>query len=517
LCQILKFKIMKKFITVPLLFISFCFSSFLVAQNYDYLDRNQIKALIKSDGSLFNNNSQASFEVPKGMGISTIYSANLWIAGIDETGILSAAGPTYQGTEEYYYGPVANDYSNDNYKNRYNRVWKVSLAEIQNHINNFNQPGYEMPEAFLNWPAAGNTANGEAAELAPYYDYNENGMYDPQNGDFPLIRGDQAVYFIFNDASGHNNPEGTKLGYEFHGMAYCFNPSIGSALPQTVFINYRIINRSLKDYNNLYVGLWNDFSLGYEEDDCIGTDSVNKMVYVYNAYNEDAYGVDPESIDVNTYGSPAPAQGLMLLSPEIQGAVVTPYSCCYDTVIYNYLRSLNHDGTPFHYGGTGYVTNFYNPGSSYAWDAKALISAGPYNLNSGEEICLDFAYVYARDLSGTNLTAISFLREKAAALQKFFDDYGFSCNNNSLGIAINNTGKDDFVVYPNPATGIVNIDFSGLSQTVNKVTIRTADGKIVQQYYSSELPKQIDLQVKGLYIISVETSNGIISKKVSIL
>ncbi|MDD3741787.1 MAG: hypothetical protein PHH30_11150, partial [Bacteroidales bacterium] len=67
-------------------------SNLLLCQTYDYLDRNQIKAMISADGTLFNTfesgNYRACFEVPKGLGINSIFYAGLFIGGFDENSVL---------------------------------------------------------------------------------------------------------------------------------------------------------------------------------------------------------------------------------------------------------------------------------------------------------------------------------------------------------------------------------------------------------------------------------------------
>lgn len=503
-------------------------STSAMAQTHDYLDRNQIKALINSNGALFGHifhqNFIPSFEVPKGMGLNSIEMANLWVAGIDEFGNVRGAASTYFQYEEYYFGPVADNYYSEQYKNTYNRVWKVDLSEIQYHLENFSQPGYEMPEAFLHWPAHGNTSNGEAADLAPYYDYNQNGIYDPIEGDCPAISGDQAVYFIFNEALGHHESGGSKMGLEFHGMAYCFNPSIGSTLTQTIFINYKIINRSSQDYTDFYAGMWCDFSLGFNDDDTFGSDSINQMMYVFNSNNTDPL-----------YGAPAPVQGVILLNSEIKAAI--PLDCCgpEDSVAYNNLRGLSTSGGEYHYGGVpeGYPTTYYYTGypelgtgwiarnsysgDFYGFNVRGIISSGPYNFKSDQSICLDFAFPYARDLPGTHLTAIALLREKAAAILRFFNDNEFNCNNGQSGIYHELVEKHDFNIFPNPSSGIVNVNLTAIGEVEKKISVISSDGKMLKTITTSEDGLELDFPEKGVYIIVVETDAASFNRKLIVL
>ncbi|HNQ68985.1 MAG TPA: T9SS type A sorting domain-containing protein [Bacteroidales bacterium] len=511
---------MKKLAVLILMVLSFFGYTF--CQTYDYLDRNQIKAMISSDGTLFNTsengNQSPCFEVPKGLGINSIYSAKLWIAGLDDIGKLRFSARTYSYLQDYYFGPIADDYSSSAYKNRYNRVWKVNLSEIQYHIENFENPDYEMPESFMNWPAKGDISNGEAENLAPYYDFNNNGNYDPDNGDFPLIRGDQAIYFIYNDGRANES----KTGLEIHGMAYCYNPSLGSVLPQTVFVNYRLINRSSHNYHDLYAGMWTDFELGYSDDDLFGSDSINQMMYVYNADNYDG-NLDTIPFE-GIYGSTPPVQGVVMLNKEVYASVVV--DCCFeniDTVVYNYLKGLWFNGQPMVINEI--ITNYYASGYpengtgwiSYAGYTRALISAGPYSLNKNEEICVDVAFPYARDFAGNNLTSLALLREKAEALVGFYDNTGFTCGYDPSAIQNYLSESVDVYCYPNPSTGIVNIDMSDIGETQKIITVISSDGKLVNKVQTSDTIYNVKFLAKGLYLIVVESSGKRIVKKVNIM
>ncbi|MBK9456642.1 MAG: hypothetical protein IPO24_14170 [Bacteroidetes bacterium] len=106
-------------------------------------------------------------------------------------------------------------------------------------------------------------------------------IYDPENGDYPIIRGDKAAYFIFNDdADIHTETDGAKLKLELHGMAYAFDAPEDSALNNTLFINYSIINRSLIDYTQFQVGVFTDFNVGAFDDDYVGCDTTLNMFLV---------------------------------------------------------------------------------------------------------------------------------------------------------------------------------------------------------------------------------------------
>ncbi len=134
--------------------------------------------------------------------------------------------------------------------------------------------GYQPIENIKNWPAHGNVSIGQENQMAPFYDANANGIYDPQNGDYPVIHGDQALYMVYNDEmTNHTETGGSKIGVEIHGMPYAFDCPGDSIFNQSLLFHYDIINRSDTSYHDFYLGLFVDFDLGNPSDNYSGSDS----------------------------------------------------------------------------------------------------------------------------------------------------------------------------------------------------------------------------------------------------
>jgi len=200
-----------------------------------------------------------------------LYSNHLWVQGLDSQFQIYLAGQTYgDDRPDYIPGPISND---PNATTKYDRVWVVTSQMIADFVNN---PGATIPDAILEWPAHGNTAQGEAANLAPFVDVDNDNLYDPQSGDYPCIPGERAIFFIFNDVNGLS----TDMSIEVHGMAY--TKTGGGYLDSTFFIDYKIYNRSPQTYVNVRLGVFSDFDLGGPGDDVMGTDVNNNAIYGYN-------------------------------------------------------------------------------------------------------------------------------------------------------------------------------------------------------------------------------------------
>jgi len=494
----------------------------------DYLDINNISALVNSNGFLFYdlfNNSH--FEVPKGSGKQSVFDSHIWINGFDDNDSLHLAGELF-GNHGYDYkvGPVASNYSNSNYQIKYNRLWKINKSDVDYHVIHYNDNGYVTPETIQNWPGNGNTSNGESAILAPFMDLNGNNIYEPSLGEYPLIRGDQAIYFIFNDDTIHNSTGGNKLKFEIHGMLYSFNNLSDSALFNTVFLTYKILNRSTVNYHNLKIGIFTDIDLGYQWDDYIGCDSVLNFFY---GYNSDDFDGDTNNI---MYGAKPPAQGVVILNYPINnfmyffnssGALGAPNN---NLEFYRIMNNQWKDGTPLTYGNNGYgsgaPTNFAfsgQPENINGWnevipnDIFGVASLGPFSLSVGDSICVDVAFPFARDYTGTNLTSLSLLRQRVQSLKTFYNSQNYYCLSVIQNVSELNNNTNTITFYPNPSEGIFTIYQKEFSNPFC-IKIFNVLGKcvLVTKIYENDFPIDISQQSSGIYYYQTFDKNGNLTK-----
>ena len=286
-------------------------------KSYAYLDINNVSARFNAAGNHFYYDS-AQYEVPKGSGKTSVFSNALWIGGKDVQNKLHFAGERYQqgpngssaGTKhDFFAGPVMDSANYSIYQDTtWNYIWNVKKSEIEYHRAHFWEGNYIAPHDILTWPGNGDPSLGQAPKLAPFSDRNGNGVYEPYDGDYPEIRGDQALFFIFNDDRGyHAESTGTKLRVEIHGMAYAFDMPGDSAFKNTVFLNYKIFNRSQNTYDSTLLGVFTDIDLGYANDDYLMCDVERNMFIGYNGDSIDGTGLS------YTYGDSPPAQGVVIL------------------------------------------------------------------------------------------------------------------------------------------------------------------------------------------------------------
>ena len=179
-------------------------------------------------------------------------------------------------------------------------------------------------------------------------------------------------------------------------MAYAFNLPQDSAFWNTVFLNYKIINRSDKIYSNTYLGTFTDLDIGWYADDYLGCDVERSFYYGYNGDSIDgtgqsyAYGAHPPAQSVTILGGPYKDPdgidnprfdntGHQLCNESVNGtnfgdsvvdnerlgmtrfmyfnnSGVPQYMTdpLYAPEYYNYLRGIWKDGESMHYGGNGH-------------------------------------------------------------------------------------------------------------------------------------------------------------------
>ena len=384
---------------IPIMYDTSTIYFFIKQTEYETLDLNNIKARLSLSRLFSDDQNLSGFEVPKGSGSNTLYGANLWMSGKNQN-------TTYSNTETFgnedpsliiyqpfhgNSGPIMNPIHYKQYDYKWDRHWKITNDQINYHINNWNTGGYQPIEVIENWPAHGDVSKGQAANLAPFIDNNSDGIYNPMDGDYPQIKGQQAVYHIYNDMRYQPHTQ-NPMNTEVHYMAYAYNCPSDSAINNTIFLDYTIYNRSNLTYDSTYIGMWTDFDIGNPSDDYVGSD-VNRSTYY--GYNGDSN--DENSGGVIGYGIHPPAQGVVFLKGVKQdddgidnNIGIAPYETVngfgfgdgiddnenwgmeyFSTYTnggfngdpttgleyYNYLSGKWKDGSTMVYGGTGHISS----------------------------------------------------------------------------------------------------------------------------------------------------------------
>lgn len=543
-------------------------SSHAIAQTaipFDFIDIGGVRAIVHANGQLFQDiaNVAPSYEVPKGSGNHAIFASTLWMSSQEIRNNVphyAAAVHTYGSTYPQYYqvGPVDIINQARDTTPQFQRLWKVLKIEVDNHIANWNTSGYIPPASILDWPGNGNA--NTAKILAPFMDLDNDSIYEPLNGEYPIIKGDQAIYTISNtyfsagdslrnfvrDSSGmvifDNMGNPLQKGYaslapmkiETHMMVYAFATN-NLAVSNSVFINVKLFNRSStsqEDLADFRLSVFADFDAGNAGDDYIGTNALHNMFYTYNG----------DGLDDGTrgYGNNLPGIGVKFLDRNLSHSMYfnngnSPTGDPTQVEHYlNYQRGKWKDGQDVFYSGDGYMncvdtnrtTNFVfdgDPGSSSMnqWTEVTPCVVGanstpnapgdrrmiggpdlPRQFNHGTSIEFDYAYVFAQSTT-SNTDAVTKLVTAGDSVQSFFD------NNVVTGLQAKTLSKVEFSLSPNPANQSVNVDVNNSNY---ELTIFDISGSLIGNYKNV---KSIDVSTlsKGIYFFQIRTESQIATKK----
>jgi hypothetical protein len=318
------------------------------------LEWNNVRARIETGGNMWQNraNGTSAYEVPKtetgAGGVSSIYAGGLWMGGKSQDQTLKLAAVRFrQNGNDFWPGPLSTggtaevtaqtclDYDKFAVTLREDAVrhriyWDmVTEGASAEEIAEIFPDGYAMPSYFNSFPAHGNTAAGQDYYLGPFKDYNNNGLYDPEYGDYPWydflreidcatrrredqipLFGDQTYFWIFNDKGNvHTESQGLPIGMEVRAQAFAFTTN--DEVNNMTFLNYVLINQGSQTLTETYFGSWVDPDLGFANDDYVGCDVQRGLGYCYNGDSFDeagtgslGYGQNPPAVGVDFFEGP---------------------------------------------------------------------------------------------------------------------------------------------------------------------------------------------------------------------
>ncbi|MCB0480061.1 MAG: T9SS type A sorting domain-containing protein [Flavobacteriales bacterium] len=514
----------------------------LKGQNYETLDANLIKVGVNKNGKLFRNNLDSGieprFEIQSTRIAHGIMQSNLWISATDVNSHLKVAGDLlggdYESGSDFYSGTINPTFSS----NRPSLI-KITRNEIEQHKKDFNKAGYLVPSSIENWPGMADSTLDEFSNLAPFIDINGNGCYEPQNGDYPFIKGDQAIYIIYNDlAKNHASSGAAPLSVEVHAMIYAWNLPNDSALNSTVFVDYTIKNRSEVDLKSVKVGHFTEYSLGCRNDDFIGCDTLANLVYTYNrdGFDEDCNGLFG-------FGRNPPAVGLAYISHKLSSFMTIEANNSVrgwpknGVEFDNYLNARWRDSTPLTVGGTGFSTdpslertNYMftgDPINEKGWtessagntggSRRSITSIPEFDLPSFGEFSLTVAYGFGvnvidstNHLMNINLLKLNMEQAKAFLTSQKFDNQVVGSDKCApKNVEHFRLPENQVSLFPNPSISRINIESI---EAIQLVSIYSLNGQkiltVEQKMPVKELELNLEVVPEGLYLLKYVLING---------
>lgn len=510
-----------------LIFTSILIQAFSYGQvEYNYLDFNNVGALLSNGGVFFNNvgTGTPGYELPIGSGNHPLYDMSFWFGGEDINGQLKIAGTTYTQQSDFFPGAltVSGTATSPASEVPSKQIYLVYQSQIDYHIANYDEVGYVMPADIANWPAHGEVAYDLDFYLAPFQDVDGNGIYEPAAGDYPIIRGDRAAYLIMNDKGGVHASGGDPIGIEIHCLFYQY--ASDDFLDNTTYLNMRVINRSTQTLYNFRSACFVDGDLGQSTDDYVGFNSAANVMYCYNGSNYDAdYGLNPPAIGVTLLNADVSKFAAISTGVGVTGLPVSAAD------YYNYMNGKWLDGSPFTFGGNGYggavETDFVYDGlpTTDSWNELSeenvpgerrmmmsnQISGGV--LRPNDEICYDYAIVYSAD--GDYLENVENVVNNAQDARSFYEGIDEPYCNAAFSGLDENEISQYVSIYPNPSNGTFTIDLKGNFD----LQLYTIDGRNVfnQSNVNGKSPLHLDLS-NGTYLMKITQNNIVYQSKIVI-
>ncbi|MGV3630493.1 MAG: T9SS C-terminal target domain-containing protein, partial [Bacteroidota bacterium] len=397
-----------------------------------YLEANNVRAMIHTAGNLWQvpNQNFSQYEVPKNSGIMALFTSALWLGGTDVNGQLKLAALRYRDGQDYWTGPLTQITALTEYETcikydkhfvsrqdevrEFDAWYQQGVLDLQNGTSKQQElfPNYEIPKIIQEWPAHGDISMGQDFYLAPFYDRDDNGVYEWEKGDYPWydfkkdktctvdrevsLYGDQNFWWVMNDKGNiHTETGGDPIGMEIRAQAFAF--STNDEVNNMTFYNYELINRGTQTLQDTYFGIFVDGALGDPYDDYVGCDVNRGLGYDYNgdAYDGDnvgfkGYGDFPAAVGVDFFEGPYQDNDMIdnaygigenealngigygdgIIDNERFGMRRFLYynntgsSANINTTdpikaldYYNYMRGFWKDGTRFCYGGSGHISD----------------------------------------------------------------------------------------------------------------------------------------------------------------
>lgn len=386
------------------------------------IDINNISMVVKNTGSFAfdTENGTSGLEFPKGTGKFAVFAAGFWMGALVNGGVRVSVA---EYSDDFRPGgAILNPsgpppYLPDDPDKAEHKVYKLNRV----YLNSTGGTDVAARDAVLADYNAGAVTHG-----APVVTVLPDGTLD--------IVGDQMMWSVYNDlgkGATHNGASSRlPLGIEVQQTTFAFSRQ--GPLGNTVFMKYKITNRSANTLTNAYVSQWSDPDLGGASDDLVGCDTTLSVGFVYNATNND-----------EQYAGQAPAVGYdFLQGPRVEvspGNFVTLGLASFNkypngagpadsTETYNFMKGLNGDGSPLIDPGTGQPTPFNVSGDPVAnrgfldsapSDRRLMLSSGPFTMAPGDVQEVVVGIVVAQGQS--RLASVALMKCFDAAVQAAYD------------------------------------------------------------------------------------------------
>ena len=546
-----------------------CLSAQACANGQSQIDihGNNIQARILSGGDLFSSAEFIPNPGPIGtLNPSTIYAAGIWMGGIDPGGNLKLAAVDYRTNSSFDFtpGPLSPNGMTESFTcANWDRHFRTTGAEIAAFQAALPLSAAQLKTQFpgvAGWPGRENPYFLEIygfdlpftiQALAPFFDANQDGRYDPLDGDYPVVelRGllpfvpAEIIWCVFNDQNGgsvHSNSYGKPFQVEIQLTTWAFNCPNESVANNTLFTSHKIINRAAELADSVFIGIWADVDLGCGSDDYVGCNPDLNTMY---AYNTDAVDGQPGNTcqGVPTFPGVAPTQSVTFLNhtldkfiPYNNSGGSTPPGTTDPTTtneFYNYLTGSWRDGSPLTDGPGGYgsgnpVDHIYtdDPSDPTGWsmctaglptaDRRLFGTTKLGQLFPGqvEEVIVAWAFHPNPSLPCDLGTTLSDVAKLHTMYENGFTDL-------CLPLKAPELPAGSLQLFPNPTSGTALLQYGVL----RPLSLRAFDaaGRMVLEKIDGFEKEETKIETaslgSGIYTLQIVTEQGTATKKLVVM
>jgi len=433
------------------------------------LDINNVRTKLLNGGDMWWDLNNPKYEIPKitdpnAVRKHSLFAGAIWIGGKDNGGNLKLAAMTYrQSGVDFWPGPLdTTTASTDPVRCKsYDKMWKVTRDELEEFANS---KFLTQSAGIRDWPAGSSRSykiGAESEYLAPYKEVVPDGLYNPTDGEHPVIderrpvaengvdrQPDMFIWWVYNDKGNIHGTTGQAIGIECQTTAFAF--STNDEVNNMTFYSTKIINRGFTALNDCYMGQWVDADLGNYADDYVGCDVGRGLGFCYNGDDDDegvlGYGLNPPTIGVDYFEGPTDTAGKQMglshfmyynnSNDQITGDPLTANQ------YYNFLMGKWKGGQNVTWGGNGLggsrVCNYMFPGNTdpqfagETWtektagnrpgDRRFIQSTGPFLMKPGQVQRITVGVVWARTTQGGAQGSLDLLKLASDKAQTLFNN-----------------------------------------------------------------------------------------------
>jgi hypothetical protein len=225
---------------------------------------------ISNSGAVVDYYATMRPEVPRGSGNTPVLQAGLLMSGVVGGDIRAVQTSSFAGGQNRAYdlwpGPSAAIVDSTSGCESYDRLFRFSKDDLLSR-----ELGVSIPSDMIDWPVDIG---------APFVEKDGQSGYSPENGDEPLVLGDEMFWWMNNDQGNDKRITGSlPMGLEIQTFAYAFDSQ--GALGNTVFYRYDIKNTSDKTIEDFFWGWLFYQAILVDADINHGTDTTSGLVYSY--------------------------------------------------------------------------------------------------------------------------------------------------------------------------------------------------------------------------------------------